>query len=137
MFFFLWLIETIIFTIVFSHRIILASRIFDFRADCSNPLDCCALFNQNLLAELILHTIYTIFAIIIPFRSIFLFLSNVPLICWGWYSYLKKTFYFSPFQLVRDAKKSQKACIISISVFFINSLILVYKLLIVSIVTNS
>lgn len=135
MYFFLWVIETILFAFVFTYRIIFASRIFDFRTSSSDPLDTCSLFNEHLLKELILHTIFVSIAIIIPYRSVTLFLLNIFLVLRGWLLYYKKKLFFSPFQLVRDAKKRQKYCVLYIIIFSINSLILIYKLLIVSILS--
>ena len=137
MYFFLWFVEAIIFMIAFTFRIMLASRIFDFRIDCSNPLDSCALLNKYLLPELILHSIFTAFAIIIPFRSFLLFFLNILLIIRGWFLYNRKQLDFSPFQLVRDVKKRQRACTIYIVIFIISFLILIYKLVYVSILSES
>lgn len=137
MYFLFWIGEAILFSFVFAYRIIFASRIFDFRLNHSDPIDICSLFNEYILRELILLTFFTFTVVIIPFRSIILFLLNILFVLRGWIRYSQKKLLFSPFQLVRDATGRRKICVVYIIFYTIDSLILIYKLLIVSILTQN
>lgn len=135
MYFLPWLATTFLFGFVFGHRILLATRLFDFESDKCNPLDSCPKLNRYLFTELIFHTIFTIFVIILPFRSFLLFILNAPVVIHGWISFSQNKFYFSPLQLIRNNRKSQNVSIAYIILFSITSVILLFKLLVSAIAT--
>ena len=129
-YFVLWILISILFSIIFIHRIYLTSELFHFSVEGSSPINICSKINKYILIELILHTIFTLLILAVPYRSIIFFLINLPLVIRGWYLYKNNQFYFSPFSIVKNTKRNENINTMHIFIYIFTSMFLVYQLLI-------
>jgi hypothetical protein len=125
--FFLWSLLLILIVLLLIYRLNLTSKLEDFTGSTEHPLDACTKFNRGLLAELCVHTVITICFISFPNRSYIMFALNFPMICRAWWLYSQDRFYFSPFQIHRDAQSHTNISMVYVTLFVLSGLLGLWK----------
>jgi hypothetical protein len=83
---------------------------------------------QIFVLELVCYTVYVIGAFVFPFGSSLLLLLNLPLLVYNWRLVFIGRFFFSPFQIVRNATRHDLISVIHVIVFLLNTPFVLWKL---------